>query len=118
LWRMAVFDVLINNADRKGGHVLRDLDGHIYGVDHGVSLHVENKLRTVLWGWAGKPIDDDTLKAVAGLAGALSGPLSDELAEHITRAEIAALRLRANALLDDPVMPGPNRHRPIPWPAF
>ena len=64
LWRMAVFDVLINNADRKGGHVLRDLDGHIYGVDHGVCLHVENKLRTVLWGWAGKPIDDHTLEAV------------------------------------------------------
>ena len=58
LWRMAVFDVLINNADRKGGHILRDLDGHIYGVDHGVCLHVENKLRTVLWGWAGKPVDD------------------------------------------------------------
>ena len=72
LWRMAVFDVLINNADRKGGHVLRDLDGHIYGVDHGVCLHVENKLRTVLWGWAGKPVDEQTLKAVAGLADALS----------------------------------------------
>ncbi|WP_066913311.1 SCO1664 family protein [Mycobacterium interjectum] len=118
LWRMAVFDVLINNADRKGGHVLRDLEGHIYGVDHGVSLHVENKLRTVLWGWAGKPIDDDTCEAIAGLAEALSGSLCDELAGHITRAEIGALRGRALALLDNPVMPTPNRHRPIPWPAF
>jgi uncharacterized repeat protein (TIGR03843 family) len=118
LWRMAVFDVLINNADRKGGHVLRDLDGHVYGVDHGVCLHVENKLRTVLWGWAGKPVDDDTCRAVAGLAEALAGSLGDELAGHITRAEIAALRGRAHALLDNPVMPGPNRHRPIPWPAF
>lgn len=118
LWRMAVFDVLINNADRKGGHVLRDLEGHIYGVDHGVSLHVENKLRTVLWGWAGKPIDDDTCEAIAGLAEALTGPLCDELAGHITRAEIAALRGRALALLDNPIMPTPNRHRPIPWPAF
>ena len=118
LWRMAVFDVLINNADRKGGHVLRDLDGHIYGVDHGVCLHVENKLRTVLWGWAGKRVDDKTLKSVAGLADALSGPLAEELAEQITSAEIAALRKRACRLLDDPVMPGPNRHRAIPWPAF
>ena len=118
LWRMAVFDVLINNADRKGGHVLRDLDGHIYGVDHGVCLHVENKLRTVLWGWAGKPVDDKTLTAVAGLADALSGTLGEELDGQITRAEIAALHRRACALLDNPVMPGPNRHRAIPWPAF
>jgi uncharacterized repeat protein (TIGR03843 family) len=118
LWRMAVFDVLINNADRKGGHVLRDLDGHIYGVDHGVSLHVENKLRTVLWGWAGKPIDDHTLQAVAGLVDALGDELGDVLAEHVTRAEVAALGLRAHALLDNPVMPVPSRHRPIPWPAF
>nr|WP_156749598.1 SCO1664 family protein [Mycobacterium sp. E1747] len=118
LRRMAVFDVLINNADRKGGHVLRDVEGHVYGVDHGVSLHVENKLRTVLWGWANKPIDQNMLEAVTQLTEALGGPLCDELAEHITRAEIAALRRRALALLDDPVMPGPNRHRPIPWPAF
>ncbi|WP_374025712.1 SCO1664 family protein [Mycobacterium sp. HNNTM2301] len=118
LRRMAVFDVLINNADRKGGHVLRDVEGHVYGVDHGVSLHVENKLRTVLWGWAHKPVDKKMLEAVAGLTEALGGSLCDELAEHITRAEIAALRRRAHALLDDPVMPGPNRHRPIPWPAF
>ncbi|ETA97691.1 SCO1664 family protein [Mycobacterium avium] len=118
LRRMAVFDVLVNNADRKGGHILCGVDGRVYGVDHGVCLHVENKLRTVLWGWAGKPVDDDTLAAVACLAEALTGPFGDELAEQITRAEIAALRLRAHALLDNPVMPGPNRHRPIPWPAF
>src|SRR5271165_1185148 len=118
LCRMAVFDVLINNADRKGGHVLRDLDGHIYGVDHGVCLHVENKLRTVLWGWAGKPVDDPTLKAITGLVEALGGSLFGEMAGLITRAEIAALLRRAHALLDNPVMPGPNRHRPIPWPAF
>ncbi len=70
---MAVFDVLINNADRKGGHILVGLDGHVYGVDHGVSLHVEDKLRTVLWGWAGKPIDDDTLGTVERLRDALHG---------------------------------------------
>ena len=118
LWRMAVFDVLINNADRKGGHVLRGVDGDIYGVDHGVCLHVEDKLRTVLWGWAGKPVDDSTLDRVARLVDALADSLGDALAGHITSAEIAALRLRARALLDNPVMPGPDRHRRIPWPAF
>nr|WP_156623262.1 SCO1664 family protein [Mycobacterium sp. 1164966.3] len=118
LRRMAVFDVLINNADRKGGHILFGLNGHVYGVDHGVCLHVENKLRTVLWGWAGKPVDDETLESVDALAEDLCGPLAAALAGHITRAEIAALRRRAQSLLTDPVMPGPNRHRSIPWPAF
>jgi uncharacterized repeat protein (TIGR03843 family) len=118
LRRMAVFDVLVNNADRKGGHILYGLDGHVYGVDHGVCLHVENKLRTVLWGWAGKPVGDETLAPVADLAEALAGQFGDVLAELVTRAEVAALRRRACALLDNPVMPGPNRHRPIPWPAF
>ena len=75
LRRMAVFDVLINNADRKGGHILSGVDGQVYGVDHGVSLHVEDKLRTVLWGWAGKPVDDETLEAVAGSARAASSRL-------------------------------------------
>ena len=59
---MAVFDVVVNNADRKGGHVLEMADGHRYGVDHGVTFHAEHKLRTVLWGWAGRaPAEDDEL---------------------------------------------------------
>lgn len=118
LRRMAVFDILVNNADRKGGHILYGIDGNVYGVDHGVSLHVQDKLRTVLWGWAGKPIDDSTMESVAELADALRGPLAAELRGHITSAEIAALTRRTQALLNDPVMPGPDRHRPIPWPAF
>lgn len=118
LWRMAVFDVLVNNADRKGGHILCGIDGNVYGVDHGVCLHVEDKLRTVLWGWAGKPIDHETLEAVAGVTDALGNQLGDALAGKITCAEVGALRRRALALLDNQVMPGPNRHHPIPWPAF
>jgi uncharacterized repeat protein (TIGR03843 family) len=118
LRRMAVFDVLINNADRKGGHILSAVDGHVYGVDHGVSLHVEDKLRTVLWGWAGKPVDDETLDAVRALRDALRGGLGDRLCEHITRREIDALHARSVALLGNPVMPTPERRRPIPWPAF
>jgi uncharacterized repeat protein (TIGR03843 family) len=118
LRRMAVFDVLINNADRKGGHILSGVDGQVYGVDHGVSLHVEDKLRTVLWGWAGKPVDEETMDAVAGLREKLRTGLAELLSEHITGREIAALRARTDALLDDPVMPTPDRRRPIPWPAF
>ncbi|MDZ4266162.1 MAG: SCO1664 family protein [Mycobacterium sp.] len=118
LRRVAVFDVLVNNADRKGGHVLSGTDGQVYGVDHGVTLHVEDKLRTVLWGWAGKPVDDGTLDAVTRLSDALGDALGAELCCHITPREVAALRARVVALLRNPVMPTPDRRRPIPWPAF
>jgi uncharacterized repeat protein (TIGR03843 family) len=118
LRRMAVFDVLVNNADRKGGHILCGVDGQVYGVDHGVCLHAQDKLRTVLWGWAGKPVDDETLEAVAGLVDALGGSFAATLTGHISAVEVAALRGRGRALLDNPVMPSPDRHRPIPWPAF
>ncbi len=118
LRRIAVFDVVINNADRKGGHILCGTDGAVYGVDHGVSLHTQDKLRTVLWGWAGKPVDDETLAAVSRLADTLDGPLVAALEPHLTSDEIAALRQRVRGLLEHPVMPGPERHRPIPWPAF
>lgn len=118
LRRMAVFDVLVNNADRKGGHILCGVDGHVYGVDHGVTLHAEDKLRTVLWGWAGKPVDDQTLESVSALCEQLRNGLAEELSAHITEREIAALIARTVALLSDPVMPTPDRRRPIPWPAF
>ncbi|WP_156656334.1 SCO1664 family protein [Mycobacterium sp. 852002-51152_SCH6134967] len=118
LRRMAVFDVLVNNADRKGGHILSGVDGRVYGVDHGVTLHSQDKLRTVLWGWAGKPVDDQTLESVAALRDQLRNGLGDELCALITEREIAALLSRTVALLTDPVMPTPDRHRPIPWPAF
>ena len=118
LRRMAVFDVLINNADRKGGHILTGIDDVVYGVDHGVSLHVEDKLRTVLWGWAGKPVDDETLVHVDALREALCGDLALQLRIHLTGREVEALRLRTVVLLKNPVMPGPDRRRPIPWPAF
>lgn len=118
LRRMAVFDVIINNADRKGGHILAGIDGCVYGVDHGVSLHTEDKLRTVLWGWAGKPIDDETLSVIATLEARLRTSLGEVLREHITAAEVGALRDRVRALLKNPVLPMPDRRRPIPWPAF
>lgn len=118
LRRMAVFDVVVNNADRKGGHILAGSDGAVYGVDHGVSLHSHDKLRTVLWGWAGEEICSDELAALAKLDTELTGKLGTRLRKHITGAELAALRRRIRRLLDDPVMPSPNGRRPLPWPAF
>jgi len=118
LQRMAVFDVIVNNADRKGGHILAGVDGRVYGVDHGISMHAQDKLRTVLWGWAGQPLDGETLEHVSALEDKLRGSLGAQLRKHVTSAEVAALRGRVRALLDDPVMPKPERSRPIPWPAF
>jgi uncharacterized repeat protein (TIGR03843 family) len=120
---MAVFDVVTNNADRKGGHVLAGTDGRVYGVDHGLCLHVENKLRTVLWGWVGQPMTPDVLEPLrrlrAALDGAQGGTLRDELGEHITRREVRALRSRVEALLTTPCFPEPSGYGPaIPWPAF
>jgi uncharacterized repeat protein (TIGR03843 family) len=118
LHRLAVLDVLLNNADRKGGHALAGVDGGVYGVDHGICLHAEPKLRTVLWGWAGAAVCADLLTDVARFVKALPGPLGDTLAPHITDAEIDALAARGRRLLNDPVMPLPTMSRPIPWPAF
>lgn len=121
LQRMAVLDILINNADRKGGHVLEGLDGQVYGVDHGICLHTQDKLRTVLWGWAAESIPAHLLDDVAALLEALrseDSPLRDRLAELITPAEVVALINRAAAMIATPVMPEADRSRPIPWPAF
>ncbi len=118
LRRMAVLDVLLNNADRKGGHALEGVDGGVYGVDHGICLHSEPKLRTVLWGWAGEPVQAELLADIAAFADRLPGAVSAALAEHITETEIEALGARARDLLNDPVLPLPVGSRPIPWPAF
>jgi uncharacterized repeat protein (TIGR03843 family) len=129
LRRMAVFDVLVNNADRKGGHVLAMADGHRYGVDHGVCFHVDNKLRTVLWGWAGDPLTDDLAAGVRRLLDALREPpggraddapsLAEQLAGLLTPAENLALVRRAERLLRAGSLPLPGRGWPsIPWPAF
>jgi uncharacterized repeat protein (TIGR03843 family) len=118
LRRMAVLDVLLNNADRKGGHALEGVDGGVYGVDHGICLHSEPKLRTVLWGWAGEPVGEELLGDIAEFADRISGPIGSALAEHITDDEIEALEARARELLNDPVLPQPISSRPIPWPAF
>ena len=119
LRRMAAFDVVVNNADRKGGHVLAGTDGHLYGVDHGLTLHVEDKLRTVLWGWVGQPLPADVVEGLEKLRAELDGALCDVLGEHVTRREVRTLSARVDALLADPRYPEPSGYGPaIPWPAF
>ena len=116
---MAVFDVLVNNADRKGGHVLAMPDGHRYGVDHGLTFHVDHKLRTVLWGWLGERLVEEEQTGVRRVQAAVDGALGEALSEHVTPAEIAAFSRRCAALLAADELPSPRDEFPvIPWPPF
>ncbi|MFD3518794.1 SCO1664 family protein [Streptomyces sp. NPDC058657] len=119
LRRLAVLDAVINNGDRKGGHLLPAGDGRLYGIDHGVTFHVEDKLRTLLWGWAGDPLPDEAVAVLAALAADLTpgAPLATRLAELITAAELDALRARVAALRESAAHPEPSGQWPaIPWP--
>lgn len=122
LRRMAVFDAVVNNADRKGGHVLAMPGGHRYGVDHGVCFHVDFKLRTVLWGWARSPLNDEERAALTSLLeelGTADAPLRAALDRRLTPAEVTALRTRCEDLLMRGRLPLPSGDWPaIPWPAF
>ena len=122
---MAIFDAVVNNTDRKGGHILpvrRAPDGgelHLYGVDHGVCFSVEPKLRTVLWAWRGAPLSAPELDVVSRLRSELDGELEHRLRPLLTREEIRALRARVESLLVDRCFPQPLLDRPaIPWPPF
>jgi uncharacterized repeat protein (TIGR03843 family) len=120
---MAIFDAIVNNADRKGGHVLAMPDGHRYGVDHGLSFHVEPKLRTVLWGWVGEPISDDETLSIRKLHEALAdtrdGGLGARLAELLSVAELGQLAARVERLAAEREFPAPEGDMPAaPWPLF
>lgn len=119
LRRLSVLDAVINNADRKGGHLLPTADGRLYGIDHGVTFNTENKLRTLLWGWAGEPLPEEALDVLAALRDALAatGPLTAALTPLITPAEIDATRARVDSLLAARTHPEPGTDWPaIPWP--
>ncbi len=114
---LAGFDLVINNADRKGSHVLPLPDGRVLGVDHGLCFHSDDKLRTILWGWAGRPLPVTVIDGIGRLLADLDGALGDELDGLLTREEVDALRERLESLADDPTFPRPPNHRtPIPWP--
>ena len=105
---MAVFDVVVNNADRKGGHVLNTVDGRRYGVDHGVCFHVEDKLRTVLWGWAGRPLPEGEREVLLALQADLAATLGGEAA--VAAATTTKASTTTNTTFNSlPAMPRP------PW---
>jgi uncharacterized repeat protein (TIGR03843 family) len=119
LRRMAVFDAMVNNTDRKGGHIVPLPDGHVHGVDHGVTFSIEPKLRTVLWGWVGTAFEADELAGLERVRAALGGELAASLRELLDPAEVTATKRRVASLLRYRRFPRPNPNWPsIPWPAF
>ncbi|MDT9691542.1 SCO1664 family protein [Streptomyces sp. P9(2023)] len=119
LRRLAVLDAVINNGDRKGGHLLPAPDGHLYGIDHGVTFHVDDKLRTLLWGWAGEELPAEAAAVLDRLDGSLApgSALTTRLAELLTEAEVDAVRRRVTALRTTGRHPEPSGQWPaIPWP--
>ncbi len=115
---MAVFDAVINNADRKIGHLLPSPGGHLYGCDHGVCFAEEYKLRTVLWQWRGDPLTERDVKALERLSRQIQdGDLLAELSQWLTDDEVEATRLRVELLLEHRVHPYPPDDWPaVPWP--
>jgi len=119
LRRMAVFDAVVNNADRKGGHIIPMPSGHVYGVDHGICFSVDPKLRTLLWRWAGKPMTAEAIEVLERLADGLRGDLGEELHEHLTRREVRVTQQRVAELLRTGRHPEPHGDWPaLPWPPF
>ncbi|MEO8570153.1 MAG: SCO1664 family protein [Chloroflexota bacterium] len=120
LRRMAVLDAVMNNTDRKGGHIL-PVDGgrHIYGVDHGVTFSPVPKLRTVLWGWRGEPFDAEELAGLGRIRAALDVELGATLTGLLSRTEVRATTRRTDALLAMGRFPFPAPDWPaVPWPPF
>jgi len=119
LRRIALFDAVVNNTDRKGGHLLPLPDGRLLGVDHGVCFSVEPKLRTILWGWRGTPLSDEEVADLQGLRHAIDGALGRDLRAHLEPNEIAATGARVEALLAESRFPMPSPDWPaVPWPPF
>jgi uncharacterized repeat protein (TIGR03843 family) len=114
---MAIFDAIINNTDRKIGHLLPTPSGNLYGCDHGVTFHTQDKLRTVLWQWSGDALTDDELSMLREALMKLDSDI--DLSQYLTVAEREALLMRVQRLITTAVMPIPNPDWPaVPWPAF
>ena len=115
----AAFDVLINNADRKGGHFIVDPEKHIWLIDHGICFHEEPKLRTVLWDFAKEAIPENLLQDMDHLFTEirLKGDFYEQLHLHLSGREISAMAQRMEELLQTKTYPTPPEHtRPYPWP--
>ncbi len=114
-----IFDLVSNNADRKGGHILIDAEGHIWLIDQGLCFHVEDKLRTVVWDFAGEPLPEALLADLERLLGKIEpgSPARVELERHLRPGEVAALRSRVRRLIEMGCFPNPpSSRRPYPWP--
>jgi len=119
LRKMALFDAVINNTDRKIGHLLPHPEGKLYGCDHGVTFHHEYKLRTVLWQWAGSDLSKEELNSLESLQGILETDEGAILQSLITPVEVVALQSRIQELIKMRCFPLPSTEWPaIPWPAF
>lgn len=118
LQKLALFDAIINNSDRKAGHILATGTNRIFGIDHGVSFHEDDKLRTVIWGWAGMPIPPELLSTVEACFERL-GSVYEPIDKWLNSTERAAFRLRIHNLIETKTYPLPSPHWPaIPWPVF
>jgi hypothetical protein len=118
LRRMAVLDAVINNADRKGGHLLPSGE-RVWGIDHGVCFSVDDKLRTLLWQWEGQALTPEALSRLAAVQEDLRGALGETLRGLLTRREVARTAQRIDALLRSQTYPSPSPHWPaLPWPPF
>ncbi|WP_026550407.1 SCO1664 family protein [Arthrobacter sp. Br18] len=119
LRRMAVFDVVVNNADRKGDHILTLSDGRRRGVDHGLTFHSDHKLRTVLWGWLGDALTAEELDGINRVSEGLHGQLGQDLVDLLTAEEIASLAARCARLRSAGRFPAPSGEMSaVPWPLF
>jgi hypothetical protein len=116
LRRVALFDVVTNNADRKAGHVFKDGTGKIWCVDHGICFHVQPKLRTVLWDFAGLPFSNDEKGLLEKILGSLRAELAFKLSDLLSRREVESLKARTKSVLDAGVFPAPGPGRSYPWP--
>lgn len=119
LRNIALFDVVINNTDRKIGHLLPTIDGHTYGCDHGVTFHSEDKLRTVLWQWEQETLLPSEISTLNLLQTSLNGEIGKVISQLITFSEFAALKERVSRLLATKFFPSPSPNWPaVPWPPF
>ena len=119
LRRIALFDAVVNNADRKGGHLLPAAGGRLYGVDHGICFAAEPMLRTILWDWRGERITAEELDTLRSLRAKLDGPLCDALKRLLAPPEMRALNARIDRLIRMQVFPQPDPYRmAVPWPPF
>jgi len=119
LWPIALLDVVVNNADRKAGHLLRDASSHVWAIDHGLTFHEEDKLRTVLWSFAGRPIPTGLADSLRLVRVQLGGDLGARFAADLSRSELAAMLHRLDVLIKVGCHPEPpdDRHA-VPWPPY